>query len=188
MTTMNGAEQLATIIPMLRSVGGGIEPAMFDNSTPCAEFAVAAVLDHMTGLASTFAPAFRGETPDDDTASAPVPRLVAFDHAMSELLAAVGSDGALDRVIATPGGPMAGADFARMVALDGMLHGWDLATATGQAWEPPSELLAEVDGFARSALSAESRGENFGPERAAADGATAIERLAAFSGRIVGQG
>ena len=60
---MEGNEQLAVIIPMLKQVGAGITPAQFDGPTPCASFSVSDVLEHMTGLASGFAPAFRGEAP-----------------------------------------------------------------------------------------------------------------------------
>ena len=49
---------------------------------------------------------------------------------MDGLLDAVQSPGALDRTIQTPGGEMPGAVFARLVALDGLVHGWDLATST----------------------------------------------------------
>jgi uncharacterized protein (TIGR03086 family) len=184
---MNGADQLSTIIPMLQAVGRGIEPDMLGGATPCAEFDVAAVLGHMTGLATAFAPAFRGTVPSEDPTPAGTDGLAAFDRAMAELLAAVHSEGAMERTLQTPGGPMVGADFARMVALDGMLHGWDLATATGQPWEPPNGLLSAVDEFARSALTAETRGDSFAPEREPTVDAGTMERLAAFSGRVVAQ-
>ena len=185
---MNGAEQLATIIPMLQEVAVGIEPSMTTAPTPCADFDVAGVLDHMTGLATAFAPAFRGiDAPIGSVPLAGSDRRRAFREAMAELLAAVQSDGALDRIVDTPGGPMPGADFARMVALDGTLHGWDLATSTGQAWELPTDLLRQVDDFARSALSDDNRGDAFAPERVPPADASDIERLAAFSGRDVGR-
>ena len=78
----------------------------------------------MTGLASVFAPMFRGETPPaDGPAPAPGTELARFDASMAALLAAVQSDGALDRTVQTPGGPMPGAVFARLVAFDGAIHG-----------------------------------------------------------------
>ena len=58
---MEGKEQLAVIIPMLKQVGAGIAARQLDDPTPCASFNVSAVLEHMTGLASTYAPAFRAE-------------------------------------------------------------------------------------------------------------------------------
>lgn len=184
---MQGNEQLAIIIPALRGIGRGIDPSQFDGSTPCKKFTVAGVLGHMTDLASAFAPMFRGEQPpsggpepDDTTATA------RFDVAMAALLDAVQSPGALERTIQTPGGEMPGAVFARLVAFDGLVHGWDLATSTGQAWELDDELVAEIDGFARQAITDEMRdGDAFAAGQQPADDATAIERLVAFSGRTI---
>jgi hypothetical protein len=72
-----------------------------------------------------------------------------------------------------------------MVALDGLIHGWDLATSTQQEWDPPASLVTEVDAFARQALVPEARGDRFAPEKLASTGATPMLRLVAFSGRSV---
>ena len=139
----------------------------------------------MTGLATGFAPMFRGEDPGAGAAPSSGPALIgAFDRAMDGLLAAVQSPGALDRTIRTPGGEMPGAVFARLVALDGLVHGWDLATSTSQGWTPPPELVAEVDAFARQAISSDMReGGAFGPEQTASTDASPMQQLAAFTGR-----
>ncbi len=184
---MEGNQQLAIIIPMLRTVAAGIGREQLGGPTPCTELTVAGVLDHMTGLASAFAPMFRGEPVTDGGGPAhDAGDVLAFDGAMEQLLDAVESPGALERTIETPGGPMPGAKFARLVALDGLIHGWDLAVSTGQEWQPPDDLVADVDGFARQAITSEMRGgDAFGAEREPPARATGIERLAAFSGRAV---
>jgi uncharacterized protein (TIGR03086 family) len=184
---MQGNEQLAIIIPKLREIGARIQPSQLDAPTPCKDFTVAGVLEHMTGLASGFAPMFRGEEPpsgnpepDDNT------EMARFDSAMEELLDAVQSPGALDRTIQTPGGDMPGAVFARLVAFDGLVHGWDLATSTGQPWDLDDELVADVDGFARQAITDEMRdGDAFATEQQPTDNATPVQRLVAFSGRTI---
>ena len=184
---MQGDEQLAIIIPMLREVGAGITPAQLHGPTPCAAFDVADVLGHMAGLASTYAPAFRGDVlPDvDETAEVGDGDLVArFQEAIGALLEAVHSPGALDRTIATPLGPMPGAAFARMVAFDGLIHGWDLATSTAQRWDPIDDVVAAADAFARQMITPEMReGGAFGPQTQAQDGAARLLRLVAFTGR-----
>jgi uncharacterized protein (TIGR03086 family) len=185
---MEGNDQLAVIIPMLKQVGDGIQPEQLDNSTPCEEFTVSGVLGHMTGLASAFAPAFRGDAPPVDgapSAAGDNDLQTSFQRAMDGLLDAVQSPGALDRTIETPAGPIPGSTFARFVALDGLIHGWDLATATQQQWDPPQDLVTEVDSFARQALAPETRGDRFAPAKQAAPDATPLVSLVAFSGRAV---
>lgn len=189
---MEGNEQLAVIIPMLQQVGNGIQPDQYDDATPCVAFTVRGVLGHMTDLASAYAPAFRGDAPPTDApadgngASADIDCGTRFQSAMDALLSAVQSPGALDRTIDTPFGPMPGAAFARLVAFDGLIHGWDLATSTQQLWNPPEGVVAEVDAFARQAIAPEMRdGDTFAAETEAPPDATAMLRLVAFSGRPV---
>ncbi len=182
---MEGNEQLSMIIPMLKGVADRIREDQLGAVTPCAAFDVAGVLGHMTGLASGFAPMFRGDEPVQ--LSSPLADTSAtdqFNHAMDELLVAVTSPGALERTIQTPGGPMPGAVFARLIAFDGLVHGWDLANATQQDWQPPEQLVSEVDTFAREAITAEMRnGGAFGPEQQPPANANTMLRLVAFTGR-----
>ena len=185
---MEGNAQLAVIIPMLKHVGAGIAPEQLNNPTPCALFSVSGVLEHMTGLASVYAPAFRGETPTDNTSSnrSDTEPVSAFDQALDALLDAVQSPGALERTIDTPFGPMPGSTFARLVAFDGLIHGWDLATSTQQPWNPPENVVAEVDAFARQAIAPEMRdGDTFAQSIEPPSDATPLARLVAFSGRNV---
>ena len=42
-------------------------------------------------------------------------------------------------LITTPMGEMPGETFARLVAFDGLVHGWDLASSTGQRFELPAD-------------------------------------------------
>jgi uncharacterized protein (TIGR03086 family) len=182
---VNGDEQLAIIIPALRNVAAHIRPEQLGAPTPCSEFSVNGVLGHMTGLASAFAPMFRGQRPPDDV---PAPtsgqELSCFDAALRGLLSAVQSEGALDRTISTPGGPMPGQVFARLVAFDGLIHGWDLASSTGQPWLLSDDLIEAVDAFARQAITPEMRdGDAWAAEQDVDPDATPLQRLIAFSGR-----
>lgn len=186
---MEGSQQLAVIIPMLKDVGAGIRFEQLGGSTPCASFTVSDVLDHMTGLASAYAPAFRGDPPPHDGSSRSSGSddwKTEFQVAMDGLLHAVQTPGALDRTIDTPFGPTPGSVFSRLVAFDGLIHGWDLATSTQQAWDVPEEVVAEVDAFARQAIAPEMRdGDTFADEKEPPVGATSIQRLVAFSGRTL---
>lgn len=181
---MNGAQQLGAVIPLLRDVVAGIAPDQLDEATPCKSFSVTGVLEHMIAGATAFAPAFRGTVGgaaegDGD----PVER---WQAAMTDLLDAVQSPGALERTIASPFGEVSGDAFARYVAFDGLIHGWDLSTASGQPYAPPVDLVAQIDGFARGLIGPPMRdGDTFAAETEPRPDATALERLVAFSGREV---
>jgi uncharacterized protein (TIGR03086 family) len=184
---MQPDEQLSTILPMLTNIVGRIDPSQLANPTPCAKFTVRDVLDHMIAGATMFAPAFRGAAPPDGAAastSAESHPAARFRAAMAELLDAVNSPGALERTVETPFGPMPGDAFARFVAFDGLIHGWDLASATGQQYDPPRAVVVAVDAFARQALQPSMRdGDTFAAEQEPPAGADELTALVAFSGR-----
>jgi uncharacterized protein (TIGR03086 family) len=188
-TPMDPRDQLAVIIPTLTAIVDRIEPADLDSPTPCASFTVQGVLDHMIGLAATFVPAFRGETEIEestsDTTEGEVPT-AAFHRGMAGLLDAVNTPGAMERTISAPFGDVPGSVFARFVAFDGLIHGYDLASSTAQSYDLPHDLVAAVDSFAREALSPDMRdGDTFALETTAPAEANLLEKLVAFSGRTL---
>ena len=179
---MDPIAQLAQLGPHLGGVVARITPEQLDNATPCDDFSVRGVLEHMIGGATAFAAAYRGEAPMDPDLSDP---LGGFGPVLGDLVAAVSSPGALDQTVAAPFGDVPGDTFARFIVLDGLVHGWDLATATGQSYEPPDELVAAVDAFAHQALDPLRDGQTFAVATEPAAEASAIERLAAYTGRQI---
>lgn len=182
---MDGVQQLDEILPMLEELVDQLRPEDLDRPTPCAKLDVTGVLEHMIGGASMFAPAFRGEVPPASAdASGTVPER--WGRAMADLADAIHAPGAQERTIASPLGEVPGSMFARYVAFDGLVHGWDLATAAGLVYSPRAEIVAEVDAFARDLLKPEMRdGDTFAAETEAGPAASELERLVAFSGRQV---
>lgn len=183
---MEPTEQLSSILPALTAMVDRIQPAQLNHPTPCSAFSVHDVLDHMIVLGGSVAYQFRGQEPPVIIAP-PVYGWVPaaeFRKVMDDLLDAINSPGAMERTITAPVGELPGSTFARFVAFDGLIHGWDLATATGQNYEQPPAVIAAVDQFARDAITAEMRdGDTFKEATAAPEDASQLERLVAFSGR-----
>jgi uncharacterized protein (TIGR03086 family) len=177
---MDPLAQLGQVGPLVAGVVGNLTADDLDRPTPCTEFTVRGVLEHMIGGATAFAAAYRQETPTEADLTDP---LAGFGPALEDLFGAVTSPGALEKTIAAPFGDIDGDSFARFIALDGLVHGWDLATATGQPYEPSDELVAEVEAFARQTVDPLRDGQTFDRAVEAAPDATAIERLAAYTGR-----
>jgi uncharacterized protein (TIGR03086 family) len=161
---------------------GGIGPDQLDLPTPCGEFTVRGVLEHMISGATTFAAAYRGDAP---AAADTVDPIAGIQAALGDLGAAITAPGALDRTIDAPFGAVDGDTFARFIVLDGLVHGWDMATATGQAYDPPPELVAAADGFAHQVVDGLRDSPAFGPAVEPRPASTPIEALAAYTGRIV---
>ena len=185
---MEPIDQLDRILGAVSDVVDGIAAEQLAAPTPCDEFTVHDVLDHMMVLGGAFAHLFLGEEPTGEPAPPAYGRVPAaeFRRAMDDLLDGVRSDGAMERTLDTPIGQLPGESFARVVAFDGLVHGWDLAVATGQRYPIDDELVREVDAFARAALSDELRQNGmFGAATTAPPDASAIEELAAFTGRTV---
>lgn len=177
---MHPLVQFEQLGPLLGGVIAGIRPDQLDAPTPCDAFTVRGVLEHMIGGGTAFAALYRGEPPEDPSFDDP---LAGIQAALGELAAAISAPGALDRTIEAPFGTIDGATFARFVVLDGLVHGWDMATATGQPYEPPVELVAAVDAFARQALDPLRDGDTFGAAVEPPPGSSPIEALAAYTGR-----
>jgi uncharacterized protein (TIGR03086 family) len=161
-------------------------------ATPCADWDVRALLNHVIGtlwlaegLFSDQAPRYPmapgGLPPGDLAGDDPV---AAYAEASAAALAAAAVGDALTRMHVTPLGEMPGPGLAGFTTLDILVHGWDLAKATGQPADLDGRLAAHVLGFAEQALSTpESRAGRIGPALAAPAGAPVTGRLVAFLGR-----
>jgi uncharacterized protein (TIGR03086 family) len=143
--------------------------------TPCEDWDVADLADHLVAGTATFARAVRGEQVDW-TASPP---RVETDYATTFRQEADGLRAAWDAAPEGAGQPGPDWQTAELA-----VHTYDLATALGQ---PTGELDAEVAerglAFMRANLKPEMRATAFRPERPAPNGANAYQRIAAFAGR-----
>jgi uncharacterized protein (TIGR03086 family) len=99
-------------------------------------------------------------------------------------VAAFRQPGALGRTVEVPFGTVPGAVAVHLRLTEVLVHGWDLAQATGQALAFPENLAEQELAFSRDALGALPPGRSpFAPPTPAPDTAPAIDRLAACLGR-----
>jgi uncharacterized protein (TIGR03086 family) len=180
--TMDVINQLDQLGPLLDDVVGRISADQLGNSTACAEYDVRGVLEHMIGGATVFTAAYQGTEPGEP----PLDDLLAsFAPTIGGLFDAMRAPGGLDRTIQAPFGETTGAGFAQYVVLDGIVHGWDLATATGQSYDPPAELVAAAQACATAMLDPMRDGTTFADATEPPAGASPIEQLVAYTGRKV---
>jgi uncharacterized protein (TIGR03086 family) len=181
-------EQLDLILPGLKQLAAGVRPEQMDATTPCANFSVRDLYNHMIGGASAFAPQLRGEpappAPADGTDLTGSDPNATLLTALDTLDAALKTPGAFERTVTLPFGDVPGVVVAKFLTVDGMVHAWDLAQATGQTYAPDDALAGEVLTTAEELIAPEMRdGDTFADPVPAPAGATNLERLVAFTGR-----
>jgi uncharacterized protein (TIGR03086 family) len=71
-----------------------------------------------------------------------------------------------------------------IIPLELLVHGWDIARATGSGVDVPPEVAGYVLGRARELVTEDKRGRSFAAEVPAGPQATVLQRLIAFTGRV----
>lgn len=159
----------------------GVRSEQYDDKTPCTEWTVRDLLEHMIGAVAGLGAAAAGSPPatfvlGDDPAAQ-------FEDAAAAALMAWRSPGVLDRIVDGGPGPMPGRVLAGINLLDTATHAWDLATATGQPATLPDDVATAALEVSLAIVTPELRPGRFAPAIAAPDGADPTERLVAFLGR-----
>ena len=162
-------------------VVAGVRPDQLDDPTPCEEWTVHQLLEHMIGVVAGLGTAVGGNPPQEFVLSADP--AAQFDEAAAAALAAWRTPGVLDRIVEIPAGPMPGHVVAGINLLDTATHTWDLATATGQPAELPEPVATAALEASTQIISPEIRAGRFGPEQSVPAGASPTARLVAFLGR-----
>lgn len=150
-----------------------------DRPTPCAEWTLADLLDHVIRGTGAFAEVVRGEDVDW---SAPTPHVasawaIEFRARADELVAAWAALGEGD----APTGP----DWQ---SAEVAVHTWDLARTLDRSTEAfDAEVARRGLAFMRANLRPEMRTFAFGPEQPAPPAAGPYDEIAAFAGRRLDQ-
>jgi uncharacterized protein (TIGR03086 family) len=108
----------------------------------------------------------------------------AYRSSADELLEALRAPGVVERTHTLPAGTLPGPGVVHLRTVETLVHGWDLARATGRPAGFPDDLCEQALRFGRDLLGRipEER-LPFAPSRPAAGDAPAIDRLAALLGR-----
>jgi uncharacterized protein (TIGR03086 family) len=159
----------------LSKVDGAV--GKLDAVTPCDEWDVRALMNHMLQTQQYFVGSARGEDVAPP-AGQPPPLLsndpvADFQRAESEMLATFSEDGVIEKT-----GPALGIAFA-----DALLHGWDLAKATGQDTTMPDGLAEAAFSMIHGRFTDEQRTGVFKPEVPVPASASGQDKLLAYAGR-----
>lgn len=164
-------------------------PDRFPAPTPCAEYDVHRLLQHLVGVAGRIAhigaggramevPSIVEQVPGDDWGRA-------WDTAWARAQEVWADDAVLDRVLNLPWGDAPGRAAGFSYVQELTVHGWDLASALGLRDRLDDALAAGSLEPSRRFVPAEPRGGRipFGPVVAVPDDAGPYDRLVAWLGR-----
>jgi uncharacterized protein (TIGR03086 family) len=188
---MGDSEMMQRVLGEAQRIVDGIDASQLDRPTPCGDWDVRGVLNHVTGGADMFAVCVEegriaderlvelisGDNLGDDFKGS-------FAAAAKRAMGAFERPGAADKQVTLPFGEMPAGVAMRIAIFDVTVHTWDLAKATGQSTALDPEVLGAALEVGQQMLSPEMRASGlFGPEVAVAAGAPLQDRVAALAGR-----
>ncbi|MFA5886058.1 MAG: TIGR03086 family metal-binding protein [Acidimicrobiia bacterium] len=165
-------------------------PEDLATPTPCADWCVRDLLNHITGGATMFAvSAESGAVPDEMLGQLLGGDNLGDDYkgawqvASRRALAAFDDPAVLDKLVTLPFGEMPAGVALSIAVFDVATHATDLARATGQKIDDEALLEAAL-AIGRQTVGPELRQPGvFDPEQPADPGAPVVDRLQAFAGR-----
>ncbi|MFG3246019.1 TIGR03086 family metal-binding protein [Streptomyces sp. NPDC048187] len=179
---------------ILARLADGVREDRLGDPTPCPGLAVRNLLGHLTHLAVAFRDAAGkdlGATTDTSPGSS-VPDVGPgwrddLAKALAELADAWREPDAWTGTTRAGGIDLPGAVAGAVVADELVIHGWDLARATGQEYVPDTAALQAAYGLLAGAAEESGRDEGmFGPVVAVPAEAPLLERAVGLSGRDPG--
>ncbi len=157
------------------------------DPTPCPAWTVRDLINHVTTGNLLFAAIVSdGPRPDRSADHLGDDHVAAFRDSLTRLSEAFAKHDVLSGTYATPMGEGPGALLVSMRFNELVVHGWDLAKATGQRTDLDQELAeASLASFRAAPFLPRGEGKPFGESMPVAADASAADRLAAFMGREV---
>jgi uncharacterized protein (TIGR03086 family) len=177
---------LSLILDRYAELVAGVSPEQWSATTPCPDWDVHALVNHVVMGQQVFVAALQDqERPDVTGDFLGTDPAGSFRRSSDTLLTAFHLEGAMSKTISVPFGEIPGFGAMHLRAIEGLVHGWDLAHATGQPLSFPEEIAAAELAFAQAAIGAVPREGRFADEQPIAADAPALQQLAALLGRLV---
>lgn len=159
-----------------------INEADWGVSTPCPQWNLGELVDHLIGSLNRFATALDVPPGNERPASA----AEAYREVAVRVATAFGAPGALEREVRVPIGAVPAAMGLQLLSVEVIAHGWDIARASGQRPGFDDADIESAIAFSRSAFAKiPKERQPFAAPQPVPDGAPAADRLAGLLGRTV---
>ena len=184
-------EDLRAVLGTVADLIDGVGPGEWNNPTPCPEWEVRDLVNHMVLGHRLFTGILRGEATVAPGALDPAAAdLLSDDPAASYraaaegLLLAFGQPGVLEQDFHVPVGRVPGFAAVHLRAVEELAHGWDLAQATDQQPRFPDAVVERQLEFTRDKLADVPPDQSpFAPPQPVPEHSPPLDRLAALLGR-----
>jgi uncharacterized protein (TIGR03086 family) len=168
-------------LAIVQRVLAHVTEADAQTQTPCADFNVSQLLDHLAGSIGGIAKALGAEVADD-AGKSPEVRIADLAQPTLEAFYRRGIEGTIDMGFAELPAKM----VASILNLEFLVHAWDFAKALGLEVSVADELTDYVEVLAQNTISEQVRASgSFAPAQEVAETSSSLERLVAFTGRTV---
>jgi uncharacterized protein (TIGR03086 family) len=179
-------DQLAAVLDDLDAVMSRVGDDQLAGPTPCSEFSVRDLEEHILRWLTSFGRGLadaEGQAPDPDGLKIAVPDLDGYRTAAAMVVDGF-RKGPAERPLQM-GTSMPRPMACALILWEYQVHGWDLARASGQSWNPDDAGLQHSLEFSAGMLAPEYRGagKSFGDQIPVPDDAPPLDRLLGFSGR-----
>ena len=184
---------LAQTTARTKTVLAGVRQPQIDDPTPCSEWNVHNLINHLIGVLEFTAGCIAGRPPDIRPNAAESSQINehnvanltrAYNHALARLLELAAAPDALEKVAATPFGELPTSQVFVGAIMDQLIHCWDLAKATGQDTTLDADLVAYAFPILQSGFADQGRQAGFiGPEIPIPHAASQQDQMLAYMGR-----
>jgi len=173
-------ESAESSLAVLQRVLVQLQPGDEVKRTPCREFDVAGLADHLMNSITAIGGAAGAEFPERDPDSPVEHQVMTAARPALEAWRRRGLDGMVSLgPNEAPATVMAG-----VLSIEFLVHAWDYAASTGQRLEAPESLCEYVLGLSHDIITPEGRSSvGFDDPLDVPDGVSALDRLLAYTGR-----
>lgn len=177
----NPVELFGEVVKDTRQIIANVKSDQLTDSTPCSEWDVKGLIDHIIGGTMFFAATLAGEEPGQPSSEGHPADI--YQAGTDKVLTGAQQPGAMEKKYDTPFGEMSGGEFMFGAFMDNFVHGWDLAKATGQNTDMSEGHAQAIHGAFAPMMDGMRQGGAFGPEVSVPDDASALYKMLGMMGR-----
>jgi uncharacterized protein (TIGR03086 family) len=176
-------DELASAEAALGALQHVLHPIAHDElskSTPCSEYDVMALTDHLLNAITLVGGLADAQLPERDTDDSVERQVIGAARPALDAWHRRGLDG----TVTLASNELPATLAPGILTLEFLVHGWDFAAATGHPMNVAESLAEYVFGLAKKVITPEGRAKvGFADPVAVPDDASALDRLIAFTGR-----